>query len=208
MNRPVQDFHLLLRILHWLMALMILLMLIIGVGMVSTTGPLYPSLLALHRPIGVVILVLAGARLVLRLRTGAPPLPEDLPAAQKLAARGSHLLLYLAMVGLPLIGWGMLSAGGYPVEMTKGFALPAILPHDLTLFALLRQAHTLIALLFFALILAHLAAALVHGLIRRDGVLESMTIGHADTTQSVRQPEPEAPSPAEDGNMPSSTDES
>jgi cytochrome b561 len=52
--------------------------------------------------------------------------------------------------------------------------LPPILPHDLTLYAWLREAHTYLAYLFFATFLVHFAAALFHGLIRRDGVLESM----------------------------------
>ncbi len=83
------------------------------------------------------------------------------------------------MIGLSLIGWATLSAGGYPIEVTQSLALPPILPHDLAAYALLRQAHMIVALLFFALILAHLSAALMHGLVRRDGVLRSMTVGHA-----------------------------
>ncbi|HQS97696.1 MAG: cytochrome B [Novosphingobium sp. 17-62-19] len=177
MTRHSQDFHPALRVLHGLMALAVLAMLFIGVGMVSTAGPLYPTLLALHRPIGIMILVLVLIRLPLRLATGAPVLPDDIALWQKRIAGRSHILLYAAMIGMPLIGWAMLSAGGYPVVVTKGFTLPPILPHDLALYALLREAHTVVALLFFALILGHLAAALVHGLVRRDGVLRSMTIG-------------------------------
>ncbi|MCR0983787.1 cytochrome b [Roseomonas populi] len=178
MSRRSPDFHPVLRAVHWLMAAMVLAMLFIGVGMVSTTGPLYPALLALHRPLGISILLLVLIRLPLRLATGAPALPADLPRMQKLAAKASHVLLYASMVTLPLVGWGMLSAGGYPVQLTKALILPPILPHDLRLYAVLRAMHTVVALLFFALILAHLAAALAHGLIRRDGVLRSMTAGH------------------------------
>lgn len=178
MNRNALDFHVALRVLHWLMAAMVLTMLFIGVGMVSTAGPLYPVLLALHRPVGTAILLLVLIRLPLRLATGAPALPGDLPPMQKRIAAASHVLLYASMIAMPLIGWAMLSAGGYPVVVTKGFALPPILPHDLQLYAVLRTAHTAVAMLFFALILTHLAAALMHGLIRRDGVLRSMTTGH------------------------------
>jgi len=178
MSRHSPDFHPALRVLHWLLAAMVLAMLFIGVGMVSTAGPLYPLLLSLHRPIGIAILLLVLIRLPLRLLTGAPALPADLPPLQARLAKASHVLLYASMIALPLIGWAMLSAGGYPVQLAKGLALPPILPHDLALYALLRGAHTLVALLFFALILGHLAAALMHGLIRRDGVLRSMTTGH------------------------------
>jgi cytochrome b561 len=166
-----------LRVIHWTMMLLILAMLFIGAGMVSTTGPAYPVLLRLHRPVGIAILALVVIRLAVRLATGAPPLPDDLPPPQRFAAKASHVLLYAAMFAMPLIGWAMLSAGGYPVVVTKSFILPPILPHDLTAYFLLRELHTLVAIAFFALILAHLAAALMHGLIRRDGVLQSMTFG-------------------------------
>jgi cytochrome b561 len=178
MTRPDRThFAFLLRLIHWTMALLVLTMLFVGVAMVSTVGPAYPELLRLHRAIGIAILILAIVRLIVRGATGAPSLPRDLPPIQKLAAKGSHVLLYAAMIGMPLIGWGMLSAGGYPEVVTKGLILPHILPHDLKLYALLRTAHTIVAILFFALILLHLAAALIHGLIRRDGVLQSMTFG-------------------------------
>lgn len=176
---PRTHFAPLLRCLHWAIAILVLTMLFVGVAMVSTTGPAYSALLKLHRPIGIAILALVTVRLIVRLVTGAPPLPADLPPVQKIAAKGSHVLLYAAMFGLPLIGWAMLSAGGYPVVVLKWFVLPPILPHDIAIYHLLRTTHTIVAILFFALILGHLAAALVHGLIRRDGVLQSMTFGDA-----------------------------
>ena len=103
------------------------------------------------------------------------PLPADLPAPQKLAAHASHWLLYGLMIALPLIGWAMLSAGGYPVMLSSSLRLPPILPFDPVAFAILRHLHTWLGLLLFLTFLAHLAAALYHGLIRRDGVLSSMT---------------------------------
>ena len=91
-------FHLAIRLLHWTMTLLILAMLFIGAAMVSTAGPAYTSLIALHRPLGIAILLLAALRLAIRLATGAPPLPADLPRIQQRAARGAHILLYLAMI--------------------------------------------------------------------------------------------------------------
>ncbi len=111
-------FALPLRLIHWTMAALILAMLFIGVGMVSTVGPAYSALLQLHRPIGASLFVLVVLRLAIRLATGAPPLPADLPKAQQAVAKGSHLLLYAAMLAMPLIGWAMLSAGGFPVVLT------------------------------------------------------------------------------------------
>ena len=176
MNQPLSErFAVPARILHWLMAALILAMLLIGAGMVSTASERYPLLLAWHRPIGLAILILALIRIVVRLTHRPPPLPADLPPAQTALAKGSHYLFYLLMIAMPLIGWAMQSAGGYPVAVWPGFALFPILPHDVALYASLRQAHGLLAYAFFLLILGHLGAALFHGLVRRDGVLRSMT---------------------------------
>lgn len=174
MSRDVQRFALPARLLHWLMATLILAMLLIGAGMISTTTARYPELLAWHRPIGLAILILALIRLVVRLTHRPPPLPADLPAIQVAAAKGSHYLLYALMIAMPLIGWAMQSAGGYPITIWKGFELFPILPHDIVVYGWLRFAHGLLAYPFFLLILAHVGAALFHALVRRDGVFESM----------------------------------
>lgn len=165
------------RVLHWTMAVMIFAMLLIGIGMVSTTTGRYPELLSWHRPIGIAILILVIVRIIVRLTHRTPPLPDDLPQEQAVLAKASHVLLYGLMLAMPLIGWAMQSTGGYPVELWHGFVLPPILSRDLATYALLRNMHTLLAFAFFAVILGHIGAALYHGLIRRDGVLESMT-GH------------------------------
>jgi cytochrome b561 len=174
MNGARQRFTLLQRLLHWLMAVCILAMLFIGVGMVSTVMPKYLTLVSIHKPLGIVILLLALIRLVVRLIYGAPPLPADLPEPMKLAAYLSHLAFYLLMIGMPLIGWAMLSAASYPVVLFGAVHLPSILPLSDRLHTLLWNAHFYLAFAFFALILLHLAAALFHGLVRRDGVFEAM----------------------------------
>jgi cytochrome b561 len=162
------------RLLHWLMAVLLLAMLFIGAGMAATVSDRYSLLLSIHRPLGIAILILVMLRFANRLISPPPPLPDTLPPIQRLAAHASHLLLYALMFIMPLVGWGMLSAGGYPIVLYGPWHLPPILPQDAELYAVLRQSHTVLAYLLFATFLAHLAAALFHGLIRRDGVLESM----------------------------------
>ena len=169
------------RLLHWAMAIAVLAMLFIGVAMVATVTPAYLTLVAIHKPLGIAILVLALLRLLLRLRQGAPPLPIDLPEPMKLAAHLSHVALYGLMIAMPLIGWAMLSAAGYPVVLfatsDAELTLPPLLSPDRHLHAVLWLAHQWLALAFFALILLHLAAALFHALVRKDGVFEQMTTG-------------------------------
>lgn len=174
MSTPVPLFHARARLLHWLMAPLVVAMLFIGIGMLSTTSSAYALLLAIHKPLGVAILVLVLLRIHTRFRHRPPPLPSDLPRLQRRAATLSHWLLYALLLLMPVSGWAMLSAAGYPVTLLAGIRLPPIAPHDAGLFAWLRGAHHWLALLLFATFLLHLAAALFHALVRRDGVLESM----------------------------------
>ena len=164
------------RWLHWSMALLILAMLFIGVAMV-TSITLRPTLLALHRPIGIALLVLAVVRLLHRLRRRTPELPRDLPRWQRAAAHASHVALYALMLAMPLVGWAMVSAAGNPVVLWGDVHLPAIAPHDPAVYSVLRAAHAWLARALLAVILLHLAAALHHAWVRRDGVFASMAGG-------------------------------
>jgi cytochrome b561 len=162
------------RLLHWIMAPMIVAMLFIGVGMAASVSARYELLVSIHRPLGFAILALCIIRIVNRLINPPPELPDTLPSMQRFAAKASHIVLYALMLIMPLVGWGMLSAARYPIVLYGPLQLPPILPHDLTLYAWLRDLHTVLAYLFFATFLAHFAAALYHGLIRRDGVFGAM----------------------------------
>lgn len=172
--QAVTTFRPIARVLHWTMAVMVLAMLLIGAGMVTSVSARHSMLVAIHKPLGIAVLVLVCLRIVVRLTSRSPALPGDLPAWQRLAAHGSHVVLYALMVAMPLVGWAMVSAGGYPVNLGGGIRLPAILPADPVMFAWLRHAHQCLAYLLFVTFLAHLGAALYHGLIRQDGVLRSM----------------------------------
>jgi cytochrome b561 len=174
MNQALQRFTPLQRALHWLMAACMLTMFFVGVGMVSTLMPKYLPLIAFHKSLGALILVLALLRLGVRLRYGAPPLPVDLPEPMKLAAHLSHYVLYALMIAMPILGWAMLSAANYPVVLFGGLHLPAIAPQSDSLHTQLWDAHYYLAFVFFAIVLLHLAAALFHALVRRDGVFQTM----------------------------------
>lgn len=179
--KALQRFTPVQRALHWLMAIAIVAMLFIGVGMVSTIEPVYLTLVSIHKPLGITILVLAVLRLIVRLRRGSPPLPPDMPEVMKLAAGLSHVALYVLMIALPLIGWAMLSAADYPVYML-GARLPPLLAPSNAAHTLLWNAHRFLALSFFALILLHFAAGLFHALVRRDGVFEAMSLAPGDSS--------------------------
>jgi cytochrome b561 len=108
----------------------------------------------------------------------------------KLAAQLSHYALYALMIAMPLIGWAMLSAADYPVTLWPSVWLPRIVPQSASLHTALWNAHFYLGFLFFAVILMHLAAALFHALIRRDGVFDAMgpTLTHDDAAPAERLP--------------------
>jgi cytochrome b561/uncharacterized protein (DUF302 family) len=173
MNNSPTQFAWLSRVLHWLMAAMILAMLFIGVSMVASLGN-YHTLLSLHRPLGIAILILAAVRLINRMCTTLPPFPPTMSPGERWIASMSERLLYTLMFALPLVGWGMLSAGNYPIVMFGPVHLPPILPPNPMLYAFLRKTHTILAYLFFLTFLAHLTAVLFHTLVIRDGLLSRM----------------------------------
>jgi cytochrome b561 len=145
--------------------------------MAASVSERHQWLIHLHKPLGVAILLLVIVRLAVRFSTRQPPLPEDLPGWQVVAAKASHALLYALMLILPLLGWAMISAAGDPVMLSSSLQLPSILPANAQVFALLRKAHGYLAYLLFLTVLLHLAAALFHGWVRRDDVLNSMLRG-------------------------------
>jgi cytochrome b561 len=175
MSMPTQrrQFTVLSRLLHWMMAAMILTMLCIGVAMVASLAS-YHALVSIHRPLGIAILILVVVRFVNRLLSRLPPFPATMSRAERRAATASELMMYGLMFILPLVGWGMLSAARYPIVLYGSLHLPFILPHNMTLYEMLRKAHTILAYLFFLMFLAHFGAILFHTLIVRDGLIMRM----------------------------------
>lgn len=173
MSTQTQLFSMSSRLLHWTMAVMILVMLGIGAAMVASLG-WYPTLISIHRLLGITILILVVIRFVNRLVSSVPPFPSSISRMEVLAAKTSEYGMYVLMFLLPLIGWGALSAAGDPIVLFGSVRLPAILPHNLALYAVLHRAHVVLAYAFFAVILCHLAAILFHTLILRDRILWRM----------------------------------
>ncbi len=172
---PAPKFAIQSRILHWLMAVMLLSMLFIGVTMVASLGN-YHRLVAIHRPLGIMILILAIIRLINRKLTTLPPFLPTMSARERRMVTITENLLYTLMIALPLIGWAMLSAGHYPIVMFGSVHLPPILPANPTLYAILRRSHTVLAYLLFLTFLWHLSTVLFHTLVIRDGLLNRMAL--------------------------------
>ncbi len=163
------------RILHWLMAPMVIAQLFIGVTMIASLS-YYPLLLAIHRPLGVVILVFAVVRLVNRLTHRLPPFLVTMGPAERRIATWSEYLLYALLLVQPLVGWAMLSAARFPITLVGPLHLPGIAPHNIDVYGVLRQLHSVFAFLLFLTFTAHMCAVLFHTLVLRDRLLDRMAL--------------------------------
>jgi cytochrome b561 len=169
----VQQYPWFSRLLHWVMAAMVLTMLGIGFAMVASIGD-YHRLLSLHRPLGICIFLFVIVRFINRQLHPPPPFPPTMSAGERRIATASERLLYTLMFAMPLVGWGMLSAAGYPIALVGPIWLPPILPHNVMLYAVLRKTHTVLAYLLFVTFLAHFSAVLFHTFILRDRLFDRM----------------------------------
>src|SRR5262245_49117876 len=93
------------RVLHWIMAALVLTMLTIGVAMVVSLAN-YHVLVSIHRPLGIAILVLVVIRFINRLLNPPPPFPPAMAKVERWAATTAEYGMYGLMFILPLVGWG------------------------------------------------------------------------------------------------------
>lgn len=163
------------KFLHWLIALLIFTQ--FALGWLAATWRLSPTKIDLfvwHKSIGMLVLTLVVLRLVWRLATPAPPLPAGMPAWERAAARTSHVLLYLVMLGMPLAGWVITSASGVPFKIFWRLPLPSITAVDKQVADVASTVHFSLGVLLALLLLVHIGAALRHHFIQRDNVLIRM----------------------------------
>jgi cytochrome b561 len=164
------------RLMHWLMAVLVLLTIPAGIAMVQPglDRATQNTLFVFHKNVGVLLLILIFLRLAVRLRHRPAPLPADLPSWQHRAAGLSHLGLYTLLVVVPVAGYVRVKAGGFPIESLDGLGVPALVPRSDALAEAAKALHLGGGLALGALIALHIAAAAHHGILRRDGVFSRM----------------------------------
>ncbi len=169
------------RLLHWGMAILLIGLIIAGFIMVQNGLPqaLQNQLFAMHKNIGLLVLVLVLLRLAYRMVNPAPPLPASISPVQRRIAAVSHASLYLLMIAMPVLGYVRVRAGGFPVESLDAWGVPALIAKSEPLAAAAKSAHYAGALLLTALVVLHVGAALYHALVLRDGVFARMATGGA-----------------------------
>jgi cytochrome b561 len=139
--------------------------------------PLSPTKLQLysyHKWIGITVLLLAGVRVVWRLTHRPPPLPDSVVRWQRQASAVVHGLLYVLILAIPLSGWLMSSAKGFPVVWFGVLPLPDLVGKSRELGELLEEVHEWLNYTLLALVILHVAAALKHHFIERQPFLQRM----------------------------------
>jgi len=190
---PLRRYTVTAMVLHWLIALAVILMLASGLVMTRVgEGALAFTLYQSHKALGLTVLVLTLARIGWRLLNPPPPLPDGMPRLERLGAHLGHAGLYGLMLALPLTGWAMVSWSPLNIP-TTWFGLVEV-PHwpgpaDAAARAVLEArmviVHELAGWLMLLLVVVHVAAALRHALILRDGVMARMLPAHPPTVRQT-----------------------
>lgn len=170
-------YGLLTRLMHWIMAVAILGMFVLGLWMVTLNyySPYYQSAPDLHRSVGMLLLFLLVFRLGWRLMNARPD-DSDLSRLERVAAPIVHWGLYVLLAALMVSGYLISSSDGRPVKVFDWFSVPALI-QDRRLEEPAGEVHEILAWVTIAVAALHSAAALKHHFIDRSRVLTRMWSG-------------------------------
>lgn len=167
--------------LHWLM-----LVLLVAVaasmelrGMFPKGDPMREAFKTWHYMLGISVFALVWLRLLLRWVGPTPLIQPAPPAWQNALAKLMHLGLYALMIGLPLVGWLILSAKGKPVPFFFGLELPPLIAENKGAAEWIKELHEAGATIGYVLVGLHAAAGLYHHYVQRDNTLQHMLPGKA-----------------------------
>ena len=165
------------KLFHWIMAALIFVQIALGWLAVSwRLSPMKLDLFVWHKSTGMLVLALVILRILWRLASIAPALP-DMPSWERRAAHVSHFLLYLLMIAMPFTGWIVSSAANIPFQIFWLIPLPAIVGPDKATADFAALVHFSLFVLLAAVLLAHIGAALRHHFVKRNEVLARMLPG-------------------------------
>ena len=161
--------------LHWLIALLVFVTFPVGVVMSEMAlSPDKLRMLSYHKWLGVTVFILLVVRLVWRVAHQPAPLLASMPQWQMFAAKGVHALLYVLLFAIPLSGWLMSSAKGFQTVYLGVLPLPDLLSRDKVLGDALAALHEVLNITLLVLVVSHVAAAIKHQFVDRDGTLARM----------------------------------
>jgi len=161
--------------LHWLMALLVFVTFPVGlVGHEMALSPDKLRMMSYHKWLGVTVFILVMLRLLWRASHKPAPMLATIPHWQRVAANAVHVLLYALLFAIPLSGWLMSSAKGFQTVYLGLLPLPDLLAKDKVLGDALGALHQVLNIALLLLVVSHVAAALKHHFIDRDGTLARM----------------------------------
>lgn len=162
--------------LHWTIFALIAANVVVGGWAEDAEGAEKASYFATHMSIGITVLLLSLVRLAWRLGHRWPALPAAMPAWERVLARTTHVVFYVLMIGIPLLGWAAVSAFGGQVGPLFGVIPWPNLPigEGRALGSALGGAHGLMVKALYVVLALHVAGALKHQFVDRDHVLARM----------------------------------
>ena len=160
--------------LHWIVALGVLFMLILGYVIMFTPHEEAGPLIWLHTSVGALVLIVAWFRVVWRLRRGLPPVTPEHKPWERTLARISHYTLLTLLFLIPLTGYLTANFHEDSIAFFGIFAIPKIFGHDQTLLTAFFTIHKWLAYLLTAVLVLHVTGALKAELVNRDGTLRRM----------------------------------
>jgi cytochrome b561 len=160
--------------LHWLIVALIITQLVLALIASELHGMAKLATLARHKSVGITILMLAVVRLLWRLGNPTPPLPLTLKPYERVLAKFTHAALYVLIFAMPLSGWIMSSARGFPVSWFSLFQLPDLVAKNRPLYEAMLTTHGVLACALVAIATLHALAALKHHFVLKDTVLRRM----------------------------------
>lgn len=162
------------KILHWLVALLIAAQLVIGWTMPHVRkGTLPVGEIGWHVTVGVLIILLVALRIIVRIARPPVGAPPGTGLAERLGQAG-HVLLYLLMVVVPVLGWANASSRDWDVGLAPLFNLPRLMPVGSALGHDFGDVHSSLSVVLAVLIGLHVLAGLYHHWVRRDDTLRRM----------------------------------
>ena len=175
LKNPPDRWGVISQLLHWTTVLLIVVMAWIGLRMGDMpNGPDKIATYAMHKSIGMTILALVIVRIGWRLYAGAPAPVAGTPRWQHAIASLTHLGIYALLLAMPISGWVMNSAAGFPLQWFGLFNLPAVAGRDHAVHELAESVHEWLFWAMVVLVVAHAAAAFYHHLFQRDATLARM----------------------------------
>lgn len=159
------------RWLHWGMGLLIIGNL--AGGLLHDIDP--KLIMPLHKATGILILSLAVIRILWRVTHKAPPYPASMSSGARFLSTAAHHSLYLLMLVIPLSGWIMSSASDRPISFFGLFDVPKFaVVKDSLMAEISHEGHEILGFVMIALLVVHIAAALRHQFVLKDGIMARM----------------------------------